>query len=175
MCRSKSLRKTQTVCQSIRISDTLTLPLSQQACTVVLGDVRINSLRIAPASFMYGIFQGITQITGSLIITESDAVTSLRMFAQLQYVDSVVLTNNINLVDATLPALATTPLIELSGNVLLCPGRYPVPTTDDTQHCNTVDGSVYFSVSPSHTELKPSLLLELEEAVAARLAQANVC
>ena len=133
------------ICDAIPVTSLATL-LYHQGCTVVNGDLVLQALPVTVThANLLDSLGGIVSIRGALVVRSCPCIVTLAFLANLTTLDGIVLDANTNLVDATLPALASNTGPAITSSCLrLCPQRYPNTTAGiSTTSCASID-LVYF-------------------------------
>jgi hypothetical protein len=161
------------------VTDSLSLQhYTSLGCQVILGTLYITDAGgISDAEFQLA-FGEVTSIQGSLVVSNSASLTSLRSFSALQHVIDITLVNNAYLVDAHLPRLTSYGTVTVTNCERLCPSRYPgaAPYTPQASGCVNIQASQLFAIVPTggqDVEAVIQRLLSLE--VAAETAQYVGC
>jgi hypothetical protein len=143
------------VCDSMTVVDASSLlhftsPASSTPCHVLVGDLTLDGLALTSEHMLEQAFASVTTLHGLLYVLNTH-ITSLRFFKSLVSVRGIVLRDNIDLVDAVLPGIASSTDQTVEYCPRLCQMRYPVPQVEANSiatpsECNDVLLMQLFSV-----------------------------
>ena len=144
-----------TLCEPIPITDINSMTLYKtKGCTSVAGDLYIQNLptSILKKHLLINL-QAITHIKGTLYLINCPVITSLSFFPNLVELYGGAYINNVNLVDARLPALTTllSPVV-VEGCNRLCPARYTiVGAGGDDSGCPNIRAEFFYNIQGAAT------------------------
>ena len=168
-----------TLCEAFPIRDLASLQLYRsKGCTIVTGNLHIENL---PSTVLkrtlFDNLKAIKEIRGVLYFTNNVFISALTFFSGLEDVDGVVLLNNPQLVDASMPSL-----LILGGDVVvegcdrLCPARYPrLGASGDVTGCSNPQMSYSLSVKGSAEREDVELLGGVLARVIRNVTNGEVC
>ena len=144
-----------TLCEPIPITDINSLTLYKtKGCTVISGDLYIMNLPTSVTKkLLFNNLQSITRIHGVLYLINCPVITSLSFLQNVVELYGGTYINNVNLVDARLPALTSLQsAVEVDGCDRLCPARYTiVGAGPDDSGCSNLQMVFFFNIQGSIT------------------------
>ena len=117
---------TEHVCQDLVLTGTVHAT-SAQNCTRVEGNVIIFKLDSSVSESSLSFLLNLRMIMGLLVVENNPGLFSLSFLQELLFVTTIVVKDNPNLMDATLPHLPKETVVLVQACPILCAMRYPVP------------------------------------------------
>ena len=147
MCKSQC-SECGVACEAPRLTSIASVDrFARLKCDVVLGTLDLSSLQSVPESVIHTAFAHVTKIQGDLIIRNLPDLVSLGFLSNLRQVNSIVIENCVNLVDARLPALVSRDSVTITHCPRLCDARKPTANTNtSTVWCAAAQLEQYFEL-----------------------------
>jgi hypothetical protein len=125
LCSTASLATPVQVCKvENAITNLATLQSLGFGCLQIDGDLTLTDLADVTEDVLFQAFGKITKIHGTFQVIGTVSLVGLDFFANLSYAEAVIITGNLQLVDAKLPNLEPTPVF-IHNNQRLCRAAFP--------------------------------------------------